>query len=233
MAFAPYASCAPYGYATQCSLPAGCQPFRVGVIYPLGIDYMFHFLSLVSHALVSWRDLRSNFPPRWWAPRQPTVCPPGRRPAAPDRRVSQLRAPPSADPGTSPRPRESRAVVPAAAPVSPAVRRRDSPHGVTPARRPPSPPIPCRRDSHSRSARLSAGAQLIGRPALIHHAPAQSLRGPLRHAAKSTPAPISGEVYGAMRAISPLRKKLAPPRSCPPDVLRPAHCHWHTARVMG
>ena len=42
LALAPYASCAPYGIATQCSLPSGCQPLSGGSVYPPGIDYMFH-----------------------------------------------------------------------------------------------------------------------------------------------------------------------------------------------
>jgi len=85
LTLAPYASCAPRGNATQCSLPAGCQPFRMGVIYPLGIDYMFHFLSLVSHALVSWRDARScgvrAFRPHQTCHRDPISETPGSGPA--------------------------------------------------------------------------------------------------------------------------------------------------------
>jgi len=42
LTLAPYASCAPCGSATQCSLPSGCQPFSGGSVYPPGIDYMFH-----------------------------------------------------------------------------------------------------------------------------------------------------------------------------------------------
>lgn len=38
----PYASRGPYGTATQCSLPSGCQPLSGGSFNPLGIDYMFH-----------------------------------------------------------------------------------------------------------------------------------------------------------------------------------------------
>ena len=52
LTLAPYASCAPYGSATQCSLPSGCQPFSGGCISPLGIDYMFHFpFVVISHVL--------------------------------------------------------------------------------------------------------------------------------------------------------------------------------------
>ena len=36
LALAPYASCAPCGNATQCSLPSGCQPFSGGSDLPTG-----------------------------------------------------------------------------------------------------------------------------------------------------------------------------------------------------
>ena len=36
LALAPYASCAPRGNATQCSLPNGCQPFSGGSHLPTG-----------------------------------------------------------------------------------------------------------------------------------------------------------------------------------------------------
>jgi hypothetical protein len=42
LALAPYASCDPYGCATQCSLPSGCQPLSGGSVYPLGIGNRFH-----------------------------------------------------------------------------------------------------------------------------------------------------------------------------------------------
>lgn len=43
--------CAPYRHATQCSLPSGCQPFSGGLVFPLGISYLF--LSFVSF-LMFW-----------------------------------------------------------------------------------------------------------------------------------------------------------------------------------
>lgn len=60
-ALAPYASCGPYGRATQCSLPSGCQPFSGGNGYPPGIDVVFHFRILIAysvpHGQMSWRDV--------------------------------------------------------------------------------------------------------------------------------------------------------------------------------
>ena len=56
---APYASCAPCGRATQCSLPSGCQPFSGGSEYPPGIANMFHvvcFIIRYSSCFGSWRD---------------------------------------------------------------------------------------------------------------------------------------------------------------------------------
>ena len=55
---APYASCAPCGNTTQCSLPSGCQPFSGGRGYPLGNLNMFHFVYLIinSSCFGSWRD---------------------------------------------------------------------------------------------------------------------------------------------------------------------------------
>jgi hypothetical protein len=59
LSLAPYASCAPYGYATQCSLPSGCQPFSGGSLNPPGIVNTFHFFIcfiIVSSCFGSWRD---------------------------------------------------------------------------------------------------------------------------------------------------------------------------------
>ena len=39
LALAPYASCAPCGRATQCSLPSGCQPFSGGSDLPTGYQF--------------------------------------------------------------------------------------------------------------------------------------------------------------------------------------------------
>lgn len=58
LALAPYASCAPYGRATQCSLPSGCQPFSGGCLFSTGYRLTcFIFLSLVSSCSGSWRDV--------------------------------------------------------------------------------------------------------------------------------------------------------------------------------
>ncbi len=60
LTFTPYASCGPCGRATQCSLPSGCQPFSGGIVYPPGINVVFHFAFLflysVPHNQVFWRD---------------------------------------------------------------------------------------------------------------------------------------------------------------------------------
>lgn len=58
LTLAPYASCAPYGYATQCSLPSGCQPFSGGSFNPPGIVNTFHFVCFIiySSCFGSWRD---------------------------------------------------------------------------------------------------------------------------------------------------------------------------------
>ena len=49
LTLAPYASCAPCGRATQCSLPSGCQPFSGGSDYPPGIANMFHVVCFIIH----------------------------------------------------------------------------------------------------------------------------------------------------------------------------------------
>ncbi|MBM2844123.1 MAG: hypothetical protein HW404_1960, partial [Anaerolineales bacterium] len=61
LALAPYASRTPCGYAGQCSLPSGCQPFSGGSAYPLGIDYMFPPFHWFPHVLVAGAR------PRWIA----------------------------------------------------------------------------------------------------------------------------------------------------------------------
>ncbi|OPZ74631.1 MAG: hypothetical protein BWY82_00608 [Verrucomicrobia bacterium ADurb.Bin474] len=61
LTLAPYASCGPCGRATQCSLPSSCQPFSGGIVYPPGINVVFHFFFLflysVPHNQVFWRDM--------------------------------------------------------------------------------------------------------------------------------------------------------------------------------
>ena len=43
LALAPYASCTPCGYATQCSLPSGCQPLSGGSDLPTGYQFQVSF----------------------------------------------------------------------------------------------------------------------------------------------------------------------------------------------
>ena len=74
-ALAPYASCAPCGNATQCSLPSGCQPLSGGSVYPLGIDYMFHlplvdFLMCCLLARLSLSSLSFSFVRGLWFGRE-------------------------------------------------------------------------------------------------------------------------------------------------------------------
>ena len=65
LALAPYASCTPYGRATQCSLPSGCQPFSGGSVSPLGITNMFHVVCFIIHyssCFGCWRDEHAGLP---------------------------------------------------------------------------------------------------------------------------------------------------------------------------
>jgi hypothetical protein len=59
-ALAPYASCAPCGNATQCSLPSGGQPFSGGISYPLGFANRFihSFVCFLLYCLLARSDKR-------------------------------------------------------------------------------------------------------------------------------------------------------------------------------